>query len=258
MLDIVHMGLAMVSGAMVGLTLGLVGGGGSILAVPLMLYVVGVSNPHVAIGTSALSVSANAVVALGHHTRAHTVNWRCGTVFAGGGLAGAFAGATIGKAVDGQRLLILFAIVMIAVAGMMLRQRRQLALPKAHCDRHKSAKVASYGLASGMFSGFFGIGGGFLIVPSLITAANMATIEAVGTSLVAVSAFGLATATSYALAGLVNWGLAGLFVLGGLAGTRFGVGLAQRLANTGTLSSVFAALIAIIAIYMLLKSAGAV
>jgi len=242
---------------MVGVTLGLVGGGGSILAVPLLLYVVGVSNPHVAIGTAALSVAANALVALGHHARAHTVNWRCGTVFAGGGLTGAFVGATVGKVVDGRHLITLFALVMIGVAALMLRQRHHRTLPKAHCDRHNSPKVASYGLASGLFSGFFGIGGGFLIVPGLITAANMATIEAVGTSLIAVSAFGFATATSYALAGLVHWGLAGLFFLGGLAGTRVGVGLAGRLANAGTLPATFAAIITSIAIYMLVKSPGA-
>lgn len=254
MIDILQASLGAGSGALVGLTLGLVGGGGSILSVPLMIYVVGVGNPHVAIGTSALSVAANAATALTHHARARTVNWRCGAMFAGGGLVGAFAGATIGKAMDGQRLLFLFALVMVAVATMMLRRPHRRDLPRAHCDRRNAPKVAGYGLASGIFSGFFGIGGGFLIVPSLVSAARMATIEAVGTSLVAVSAFGLATATTYAIGGMVDWSIAATFVLGGLGGAQAGVRLATRLSGTGALSTVFAALVLAVAAYMLWQS----
>ncbi|MCF8478726.1 MAG: TSUP family transporter, partial [Pseudolabrys sp.] len=93
------------SGSLVGFTLGLVGGGGSILAVPLLVYVVGVPSPHVAIGTSALAVAAGAAANLAGHARAHTVKWPCALVFALSGTAGAAGGAHLGKLVDGTRLL---------------------------------------------------------------------------------------------------------------------------------------------------------
>ena len=176
------------SGAAVGFTLGLVGGGGSILAVPLMVYLVAVPNPHVAIGTSALAVAANAAIGLAGHARAGTVKWRCGGMYAAAGVLGAFAGSTLGKAVDGQKLLALFALLMIAVGILMLRRRDAAEAPDVQCNRTNAPKVLGFGLGTGAFSGFFGIGGGFLIVPGLIASTGMPMINAVGTSLVAVAA----------------------------------------------------------------------
>src|SRR5882762_10766872 len=89
--------LGLASGALVGFSLGLVGGGGSILAVPLMVYVVGVPNPHIAIGTSAIAVAANAAVNLSNHARGGTVVWSCALLFAAAGIVGAFAGSLLGK-----------------------------------------------------------------------------------------------------------------------------------------------------------------
>src|SRR5437016_2363898 len=101
------------SGALVGFSLGLVGGGGSILAVPLMVYVVGVPDPHVAIGTSALAVAANAAANLSNHARGGTVLWPSALMFAAAGTIGALAGSILGKMVDGERLLALFALLML-------------------------------------------------------------------------------------------------------------------------------------------------
>ena len=112
--------LGVLSGVLVGFTLGLVGGGGSILAVPLMVYLVGVASPHVAIGTSALAVAVNAATGLASHARAGTVKWRCGLMYASAGILGALAGSTAGKAFDGHKLLFLFAIVMIVGGVGML------------------------------------------------------------------------------------------------------------------------------------------
>ena len=109
--------LGLASGMLVGFSLGLVGGGGSILAVPLMVYVVGVPEPHVAIGTSAIAVAANAAVNLSNHARGGTVIWSCALVFAAAGMLGAFGGSILGKMVDGQKLLALFALVMIVIAA---------------------------------------------------------------------------------------------------------------------------------------------
>ncbi len=89
--------LGLASGALVGFSLGLIGGGGSILAVPLMVYVVGVSDPHVAIGTSAIAVAANAAINLWNHARGGTVRWLCALTFAAAGIIGAFIGAIFGK-----------------------------------------------------------------------------------------------------------------------------------------------------------------
>ena len=111
------------SGGLVGFSLGLVGGGGSILAVPLMVYLVGVASPHIAIGTSAFAVAANAGIGLINHARERTVKWRCGAVYAAAGIVGALVGSTFGKNFDGQKLLLLFALVMVVVGFLMLRGR---------------------------------------------------------------------------------------------------------------------------------------
>src|SRR2546430_15281646 len=114
---------------LVGFSLGLVGGGGSILAVPLMVYVVGVAEPHVAIGTSAIAVAANAAINLSNHARGGTVIWSCALIFATAGMAGAFGGSSLGKMVDGQKPLALFALVMIVIAPLMLKTRSRIGLP---------------------------------------------------------------------------------------------------------------------------------
>ncbi|MGQ2928929.1 MAG: TSUP family transporter, partial [Sphingopyxis sp.] len=107
----------------------------------------------------------------------------------------------------------------------------------------------------GVFSGFFGIGGGFLIVPGLVASTSMPILRAIGTSLVAVTAFGLTTSFNYALSGLVNWPLAGVFILGGVAGSALGTRASTALsADKGKLNTVFAAFVMIVAFYMLWKS----
>ena len=254
MLEPLQYVLGALSGSLVGFTLGLVGGGGSILAVPLMVYLVGVTNPHVAIGTSALAVAANAATGLIGHARAGSVKWRCGLMYAGAGILGALAGSTAGKAFDGQKLLFLFAIVMIVVGVLMLRGRKALGIPGAQCNRENAPKVLGYGLGTGVFSGFFGIGGGFLIVPGLVASTSMPIINAVGTSLVAVTAFGLTTALNYAASGLVDWLLAAVFIGGGIIGGLGGTIAAKKLSGSGQLTTVFAMLIFVVAGYMIWKS----
>ena len=258
MLDTIQYLLGAGSGMIVGFVLGLVGGGGSILAVPLMVYLVGIRNPHVAIGTSSFAVAVNAATGLASHARAGTVKWRCAMIYAAAGVAGAFLGSTGGKAVDGQKLLFLFAIVMVVVGIMMLRGRGKSGNPDVECNRTNAPKVLGYGLGTGLFSGFFGIGGGFLIVPGLVASTGMPIINAIGSSLVAVTAFGLTTAANYALSGLVDWTLAFVFVAGGIVGGLLGARLANRLSGKrGQLTTIFAVLIFAVAGYMLWKSVSA-
>lgn len=246
------------SGGLVGFVLGLVGGGGSILAVPLMVYLVGVRSPHVAIGTSALAVAANAALGLSTHARLGNVKWRCSIVFAVAGVAGALIGSTLGKAFDGQKLLFLFALVMVVVGILMLRRRGHVGDAEVRLGRENAAKLVLYGLGTGLFSGFFGIGGGFLIVPGLVAATGMPMLFAVGSSLVAVTAFGLTTAANYALSGLVDWILALVFIGGGFLGSFVGTRAAKRLSGAGHLTTVFASLIFVVAAYMLWKSSSSI
>lgn len=255
MLTPLQYGLGGLSGVLVGFVLGLVGGGGSILAVPLLLYLVGLKNPHQAIGTSALAVAANALAGLWSHARAHTVNWRCGGIYAVAGVIGAYAGSSLGKSVDGHKLLALFALLMIVVAILMFRSRGDEGIEGAQCNRDNMAKVAAFGLGTGVFSGFFGIGGGFLIVPGLVASTSMPILRAIGTSLIAVAAFGLTTAANYAMSGLVLWPLAGVFILGGIGGSMAGTWMSRRMAaHKGQLNTVFAVLVLIVALYMLYQS----
>jgi uncharacterized membrane protein YfcA len=247
--------LGLASGGLVGFALGMFGGGGSILAVPLMVYVVGVPSPHLAIGTSALSVAANAGVGLIEHARHGGVKWRCAAVFSAAGVCGAVAGSTLGKEMGGQKLLFLFALLMIAVGVLMFRSRRQEGDPAAECTRHNAPKVLSYGAVTGALSGFFGIGGGFLIVPGLMASTGMPIFNAIGSSLVAVCAFGLTTALNYQSSGSVDWPLAGVFVAGGAGGARLGFMTAKRTAaSRGLLKLAFAGVIFVVAIYVAIRS----
>ena len=250
--------LSAAAGSLVGFSLGLVGGGGSILAVPLMVYLVGITDPHVAIGTSALAVAANAAVNLANHARSGNVKWQCASVFASVGVIGALLGSTLGKAVDGQKLLALFALLMIVVAGLMLRKRSSPGDRAVRLSRDNLLKLAVYGFGTGLLSGFFGIGGGFLVVPGLIAATGMPIIFAVGSSLLAVTAFGVTTAFNYAYSGWVDWALAATFVGGGVVGGWFGARLAVRLATRrGTLNVVLATLILLVGAYTLYRSVRA-
>ena len=247
--------LALFSGSIVGFSLGLVGGGGSILAVPLLFYLVGVPNAHIAIGTSALAVSANAVANLTSHTRMGTVKWRCAIVFAVAGMLGAFGGSSLSKIVDGPKLLALFAVLMLIIAAIMFARRSGLGDAAVRLNRENLPKLVLGGFLAGALSGFFGIGGGFLIVPGLMLATGMPIINAVGSSLVAVTAFGATAALNYAASGFVDWRLVIMLVGGGILGGLVGGRIALTVgAKRGALNAIFAGVIVLVAVYMLTRS----
>jgi uncharacterized protein len=243
------------SGVIVGFSLGLIGGGGSILAVPLLLYIVGMPDPHQAIGTSALAVAVNAYANLVPHARAQHVRWGPALNFAAAGLVGAFVGSSIGKVVDGRRLLILFALLMLFVAALMLRGRKADTGAAGAVQQKNLWRLGAIGLGTGTLSGFYGIGGGFLVVPGLILATGMPTIAAIGSSLVAVGTFGMTTAVNYAVSGLVDWPVALLFILGGIAGGWIGARIAKRLAaQRQTLTRLLGCMLVVVSVYMLYRS----
>jgi uncharacterized membrane protein YfcA len=268
-MDLLHPVLAILCGGLVGFTLGLIGGGGSIMATPLLLYVVGLE-PHVAIGTGALAVSANAFANFGSHARAGNVRWRCALIFSVVGVAGAALGSFLGKQVDGEQLLFLFALLMVLVGVLMLGRKERpaqaisAASGKSLCQTWVPATrnplpVVAAALGVGALSGFFGIGGGFLVVPGLVFSTGMPMICAIGSSLLAVGAFGLTTAVTYGLSGLIDWPVAGEYLVGGVAGGFLGMVLAGALAsNKSALNRIFAGLIFVVAGYMLYRNAGAI
>ncbi|TAJ73383.1 MAG: sulfite exporter TauE/SafE family protein [Phenylobacterium sp.] len=248
---------ALASGALVGALLGLFGGGGSVLATPLLLYVVGIRDPHVAIGTSAAAVAVNAAISLMGHARGGRVKWPCATVFAGAGLIGSFAGSGLAKAVEGQRLLLFFAVAMAAIALSMLRRPKSAGDPDVHITLPLMMKLAPLGVLTGLAAGFFGIGGGFLIVPGLMAATGMTLANAAASSLLSVSVFGAATSLNYALTGQVNWPVAALFILGGLGGGALGVRAAGLLAGRVVLARrLFAGLVLLVAAYVAWRAVG--
>lgn len=258
-----HNLLAVFSGSLVGFVLGLIGGGGSILAVPLLVYVVGVQSPHVAIGTSAVAVALSAVASLVDHARHDHVKWRCAIVFAAAGIVGAALGSELGKQVDGQKLLLFFGILMLVIAGMMFMKKHTGGNDTVELTVESAPKLLpyllAYGVVVGAVSGFFGIGGGFLIVPGLMAATNMPMIFAIGSSLFCVAAFGFTTAGNYALSGFVDWQLVGLFIAGGVLGGLVGRQASSALAKEKRLlSQSFAAIVAVVGVYVVARGIPAI
>lgn len=245
--------LATLGGVLIGLLLTVFGGGGSVLATPWLIYVVGVGDTHLAIGTSAAAVAVNALTGLVAQARAGAVKWPCATVFGLAGLAGALAGAHVGQLIDGKTLLNWFALAMIAIAVSMLIPRKSEGDPAVRLNAPMVLKLVPVGLAAGFAAGFFGIGGGFLIVPGLMTATGMTLANAGASSLVSVALFGSATSASYLAAGQFAWPAFGALVAGGAVGTLAALPLARRLAGRAALArSLFALMVIAVAIAILL------
>jgi len=250
--------LSVVSGSLVGFVLGLVGGGGSIIAVPLLLYVVGIGSPHLAIGTSAIAVSLSALSNLANHGRRGMVKWPCAVTFSAAGVAGAWGGSSLAMRVPGDQLLALFGVVMVVVGIVMALRKDAEGNPDIRLNFSTAQQLLPLlllvGLGVGALSGFFGIGGGFLIVPGLMLATGMPIAYAIGTSLVAVTIFGATTAVNYALAGLIDWRIAIYFIGGGILGGLVGSLASQRLGqNKNLLTIVFASFVILIGIYIASK-----
>lgn len=246
--------LAALGGLLIGLLLSVFGGGGSVLATPWLIYVVGVADTHVAIGTSAAAVSVNALMGLVAQARAGSVKWPCATVFAVAGLLGALGGAQLARSVDGELLLRFFALAMIAIAASMLIPRKSEGNPAVHFTPAMVWKLAPVGMAAGFAAGFFGIGGGFLIAPGLMASTGMTLANASASSLVSVTLFGGATSASYAVAGQVDWPLFLALISGGAGGAIAGVPVSRWLATRVALARFgFAGMVVAVAVYILLR-----
>ncbi len=254
-LPLASYGVAVAGGALIGLLLAVFGGGGSVLATPLLIYLVGLRDPHVAIGTAAAAVSVNALFGLATQARAGTVKWPCALVFGGAGLAGSLIGAELAKRMDGQILLIWFGVAMAAVAVSMLFPQKGQGDPGVRLSRALTLKLAPVGLVVGLAAGFFGIGGGFLIVPGLMAATGMTLGHAAASSLVSVALFGAATSTSYAASGLIDWRVFAALVAGGALGALAAPPVVRALSQKAALGRrLFATMVLATAAYVVWRS----
>jgi uncharacterized membrane protein YfcA len=256
-LPLLSLVLAALGGGVIGLLLSVFGGGGSVLATPLLVYVVGVRDPHVAIGTSAAAVAVNAAMGLATQAKAGRVKWPCALVFGAAGLAGSLTGAQFAKHVEGQKLLLWFALAMALVGLSMLLPRKDEGDPAVHLTARLVARLTPLGLLVGLAAGFFGIGGGFLIVPGLMAATGMTLANAAASSLVSVVLFGAATSASYAASGLIDGEVFVALVAGGGVGAIAGAPLARALAgHAGVARRAFAAMVIVTAGYVAVRAGG--
>lgn len=250
--------LSILSGIVVGLSLGLFGGGGSVLAVPLLLYGVGVKDVHVAIGTSAFAVGIIAFVNLFYHKRNGNVKFKKGILFALPGIGGTVIGAQLGLWTSSENLLMFFALFMVLVAVLMLKKKSYKTIQNNSMTSSiliLKNNIPVSGLAVGVLAGYFGIGGGFLIVPALMYSGALSITQAIGTSLISVSSFGLMTAGSYIVAEQIDFVISFLFVGGGVIGGIIGTKMSQRISNI-KMAKGFAVMLIGISAYILLKTVG--
>jgi uncharacterized membrane protein YfcA len=267
-------------GLVVGFSLGLTGGGGSIFAVPLLVYGLG-TDPRVAVGVSLAAVGATALFGMLQRLRAGEVEVRIGLLFSAGGMLGAPAGSWLGGRIPPAVLLVLFAGLMVLVAARMWRKatrspaeasaiRADTGAPGREergpaCRRDPSGRLrmssrcagllAVVGVGTGVLSGVFGVGGGFVIVPALVFFSGMGIHRAVATSLLAISLISASGVASYLAAGRpLPLGVTGLFVLGGVGGMWLGTRLGRRLSGP-RLQKIFAVAMVLVAAYIVARSA---
>ncbi|SBT39291.1 sulfite exporter TauE/SafE family protein [Micromonospora auratinigra] len=212
---------------LIGVSLGLLGGGGSILAVPLLVYVADLP-PKEAIATSLLVVGATSAVGVLPHARAHRVRWRTGLIFGLAGMTGAYAGGRLAAYVPAGVLLTGFAVMMLATAVAMIRGRRAAeGRPVPH--ELPVFRVVLDGIVVGLVTGLVGAGGGFLVVPALALLGGLPMPVAVGTSLVVIAMKSFAGLAGYLSSVQINWGLALAVTAAAIVGSFLGGRLAGRI-----------------------------
>jgi len=240
------LGLAL--SAAIGLSLGFFGGGGSILTVPLLVYVFAL-DPKTAIASSLLIVSVASLSGAVQHARVGNVRLKTAAVFGGAGMAGAYLGGRARAWVDGELLLLLFATVMIGTALAMWRGRREVAQAAAS---FAPGKLMLQGVVVGSFTGLVGAGGGFLIVPALALWAGLPMPAAVGTSLVIIVANSLAGFSGYAAHVAVDWKLVAAVSAAAVAGSFAGSKLAQRI-DPASLRRAFSGFVLVMGVAILVR-----
>lgn len=243
-------------GAMIGLALGMLGGGGSILTVPILVYVLH-QDPHAAVATSLVIVGANALTGAWLHRRGGHVRLKQALLFGAYGLLAAYAGARLSRLISDALLLVLFALLMLTVAVLMLRGGMRKGKQISAIHGSSRWRILLGGASVGFLTGFLGVGGGFLIVPALVLLLGMEMADAVGSSLVVISLNSAAGLLGHLSGSSLPWGLIGIFVVAGLAGLWFGTRFARRL-PAARLRQTFALFVVALAIVLLAINVPAV
>lgn len=243
--------LSIALGLVTGGLLGLLGGGGSIIAVPIMVYILGLE-AKTAIGTSLVIIGIASFLAAISHYRRNSVLIQTALLFGGAGAVGSYLGALAGKNLSDSMQLVLFALTMAYIGVLMLKQRPDQGDHHTSPQKNKLAKLLIAGCGAGILTGVMGVGGGFIIVPALTFFVGLSIREAIGTSLVIISMNSLVGAATYA--GFVRWGstvapfVAGTIAAAPIAG-HYAHHVRQKELKTG-----FAITLLALSTFMLLKT----
>ena len=242
--------LALPFGVAIGVLLGLVGGGGSILAVPVLVYVLG-QPVHAATTESLFVVGAAALVGAADHARVGNVRIKTALTFGLAGGAGAIGGSALNRVVGGHIILLAFAALLLLAAWAMQRRRGLTAEP----NRRPQAQLraAATGLLTGLLTGFFGVGGGFVIVPALVLLLGLPITLAVGTSLAIIALTSASALAAHLASGRIDWGIATAFAAAAIAGALLGRRLGGRL-DQRRLGTLFALLLVGVAVLLVVEN----
>ena len=248
---------ALILGAVIGILLGLLGGGGSILAVPALVYGLGLDLGQ-AVPISLLVIGIASVVGALPKIRAHQVEWRLAGIFAAAGIPATFVGNALGRLLPQPVVMIGFAIVMVAAGIRMLQERGETGTACRAGEsginwRRCAPRSIPTGFAVGLLTGLFGVGGGFLIVPALVVMLGVEMSVAVGTSLVIIAANSAAGLVAHLSGVSIDWAITAAFaataIIGSLAAGHLGANL-----DTGRLRRWFAYLVLVVATYVLVDT----
>ncbi|EEF63458.1 sulfite exporter TauE/SafE family protein [Pedosphaera parvula] len=244
------MAVALILGVAIGLALGLLGGGGSIITVPVLVYAANVPAQS-AVAMSLAIVGVTSIAGACMKWRQGLVHARASVLFSLTGIIGALAGGQLTPLVRPSVLLVIFAGLMLVIAGRMLWARKQEDVPAA--AQCRPWRCASAGMGVGIMTGFLGVGGGFLIVPALMHFGRIPLKQAVGTSLVIIALNSLAGLVGHLGHGSVDWRLTGIFSLLALIGMFAGVQLSRKVSKE-KLSRWFAWVVIAVAIFVLIRN----
>lgn len=240
--------LALALSVLIGVSLGLLGGGGSILTTPILIYALGME-PKEAIATSLLVVGITSIAGLISHARAGNVAWKTGLIFGLAGMAGAYGGGLVAAWIPARVLLVLFALMMVATAIAMFRGRKPQPAGEARREL-QTWKVILDGLVVGVVTGLVGAGGGFLVVPALALLGGLPMPVAIGTSLLVIAMKSFAGFAGHASHVEVNLQLAAMVSGAAVLGSFLGGALAPRI-PPDTLRRGFAGFVLVMAAFVL-------
>jgi uncharacterized protein len=242
--------IELVLGFGIGLSLGLLGGGGSILTVPALVYLVG-QTPQAAVTTSLAIVGANSVMGAFFHNSQGKLDWKVAFMFGSIGMLVSYLSTSISKSISSETLLIAFALLMLVVGIMLLIRRTQ---EEATTYQSKPLWfVLASGAGVGLLTGILGVGGGFLIVPALVMLVGLPVQMAVGTSLVVIAMNSAAGFLGHVGNGSLDWMVTLVFTSAGLLGTFSGMKLSKRLSSS-KLQKAFAVFVIILAVFLLIDN----